>query len=182
MNLNGYYRTLISAQSEAYDWLRFYDDGVVVLARTGGRLETLAAWFGRDDGEFADGQGRFTKSGSQLSFSIADAYTTIQYEGTITGDLLSLNSRWNTQSASRVFTFFAPPMTRTALFQITVPVPKDEPKLPIPILPPVPLAWWHFAESKGWRCRRCGKIPFLEERECWFDTSCCTECAIEDGR
>ena len=182
MNFDGYYRTLISAQSETYEWLRFFSDGTVLLARTNGRLETLAAWFGREEGEFSDGQGRYSQSGTQLRFSIADAYTTIHYSGTIVADELQLDCQWNSQSAARVFTYFPAPKTRITLTQIQVPIPKDEPELRVPVLPPVPLAWWQLANAMNWRCERCGKVPLLEERECWLDTGCCTECAIEGGR
>lgn len=182
MNLDGYYRTLISASTETYDWLRFFDDGTVLLARTGGQVETLAAWFGREDGEFSDGQGRYVESDNQIRFSIADASTTSHYTGQLINSQLHLKSQGSTQETSRIFTFFPLPKARITLAQLQVPTPKDVPDFPVPVLPPVPLAWWHLAYGKGWRCERCGKVPLLEERECWFDLGCCTDCAIESGR
>lgn len=81
-------------RSEGYSqYLRFYADGSVIRVSSTGSAENVAKWFTKEWAvkEYA-AEGRYTISGSQISFESKNRIGTIVFEGVIQGDRLVLNS------------------------------------------------------------------------------------------
>jgi hypothetical protein len=167
MRLDGLYRSPASGPTALYDWLQLHPDGVVLFARTGPRTELLAHWFGQGESAFADRIGTFIHKGERLTVQLDQQVHPAQL--TATGLLLGDQAFERVSPAVPLPLPFAP-----------TPSPKD---LPMPLgLTGVHQRWWEFAAGKGWHCRRCDRVPRLDERECWLDCGYCTECAIEAFR
>lgn len=163
----GLFRSPAPGSSALCDWLELHPEGVVLFARTSPRPELLAHWFGQGESAFADRLGTFTHHGERLTLQLDQQEHVAQLSDT--GLLLGDQAFERVRPAVALPLPFAPS-----------PSPKDL------LLPPgltgVHQRWWEFAAGKGWHCRRCDRVPHLEERECWLDCGYCTDCAIEAFR
>lgn len=86
LRLDGTYTGAISGGVP--EFFRFYSDGAVIYNRVGAWTPTESS-FTRESGQYH--AGHYQESGNRITFSMTDQYGTMDYQGTITPDQLTLN-------------------------------------------------------------------------------------------
>ncbi|MFG1690699.1 hypothetical protein ACGF5M_00850 [Gemmatimonadota bacterium] len=106
VHFDGLYQAA-SSQSGVFKYLRFYADGTVVSVSSTGTLEQVARWFNRT----ASSKGRYTVRDLEIEFSSTSPEGTVDYEGTIEPNGLTLKwySHINGREGSGEYQFFPLP-------------------------------------------------------------------------
>jgi hypothetical protein len=76
-----------SHQGSNYTYLRFYDDGTVVVDQSASKPEQIAKFISKTKNE---GKGKYKVKGDQISFGMRQVTDYQSYEGTVMGDTLRL--------------------------------------------------------------------------------------------
>lgn len=116
LKFNGLYQTQrqttkLNIFQKQYNWqyLRFYEDGTVIIVSTSGDLPSISSWFHKDHPNV--GRGNFLKEDDKVKFSILYAEGSVDYQGFIRDDGLTLeltsHSNINSKNFSKPFYFRA---------------------------------------------------------------------------
>ncbi len=76
-----------SHQGSNYTYLRFYEDGTVVVDQSASKPEQVAKIIGKQKNE---GKGKYKVKGDKISFGMRQVTDYQSYEGTVMGDTLRL--------------------------------------------------------------------------------------------
>ncbi|MGZ5242550.1 MAG: hypothetical protein ACXWDO_00660 [Bacteroidia bacterium] len=76
-----------SHQGSNYTYLRFYEDGTVVVDQSASKPEQIAKFISKNKNE---GKGKFKVKGDEISFGMRQVNDYQSYEGTVMGDTLRL--------------------------------------------------------------------------------------------
>ena len=92
-------------ESSEFYYLRFYDDGSVISVTSTGTPEQIAKWFNKSFNDVS--KGTYTVTGSHIKFSTTDSHGTVDYDGDIKDDNLTLNSfsHINSNKGTEVYVF-----------------------------------------------------------------------------
>jgi hypothetical protein len=77
-------------EGDYYIYLRFFGDGTVITATSKGEAEEVVGWFQKGHPNVSSGD--YAINGDELSFSTAFSGGTIEYNGQLTDEALSLRS------------------------------------------------------------------------------------------
>jgi len=106
LKFNGVYRS--TKANDGWQYLRFYSDGTVISVSSTGDSDAVARWFKKENTESKGlPHGRYEIKDQRLSFSAATKRGTVDYEGVIEENALTLksHSRINDHRATRTFSF-----------------------------------------------------------------------------
>jgi len=92
-------------QGGEFYYLRFYDDGSVITVTSSGTPKEIAKWFDKSLKDVSSGH--YTLTGNHIKFSSTDSHGTVDYEGDIQNDQLTLKtlSHINNYTGNEVYTF-----------------------------------------------------------------------------
>jgi hypothetical protein len=88
---DGLYRFYFEKERNS-DYLRFYEDGAVLLTNSTGDQYQVARWLNKDKRTIA--KGKYKIEGSRIQFTVKSPYGTVKYEGIIQNKANSLKLNW----------------------------------------------------------------------------------------
>ena len=107
LQFNGIYQSEIF-NNEYWQYFRFYEDGIVIAVSSTGTPSDIADWFKKENIESKDlSHGEYKIDDSELVFSIISVNGTVDYEGEIQENILTLDfySHINDTQGTRTYTF-----------------------------------------------------------------------------
>jgi len=107
LQFNGIYQSEIF-NKEYWQYFRFYEDGTVIAVSSTGTPSEIIDWFKKENIESKNlSYGEFETDNSELAFSIISVNGTVDYEGAIQENNLTLNfhSHINDTQGTRIYTF-----------------------------------------------------------------------------
>lgn len=107
-----YHAFYMSGNGACNEVLRFYEDGTVIRTTVGSQSRSddsmhwpKGDWFQLGKGNDGVLTGEWTLTGSSLTFTVTSTSSTVDFDGTVDGEILNLHSNKAGFEAQREFTF-----------------------------------------------------------------------------
>jgi hypothetical protein len=92
---------------DSWDYLRFYGDSAVITVGSSGTPEQVIRWFEKENSTSPFSRGKYQTKDGKISFSSTSSAGTVDYEGTMTenGMTLNIHSQINGYRATKEYYF-----------------------------------------------------------------------------